>query len=373
MNDVADIPLNRLYRVQQVALMRLMLYVTGRVHEITGEFSGAARAIVLSEARTDGTLDSMGAYRAQVEISKAWGDALQALTTLMLHGMREGASLPFGVQAAYHEKLIVPAVETAQKVSEGVVDGVFESQLQILLDAAMHMTGPDGLQFSARIWKMDREAREGMNTAIMSAVSDKKSAWQLAKDLEKYLGAGSDCPKWTRARLNGLTATDKASGNMTGLLSGEDCGGKGVSYNALRLARTEIQHAHHMANDARMAAMPWIEQEKIVLSKSHPEPDECDDVVNGGEKNDGVYPVGTIQLPLHPQCFCGKEAVQDLEAFGDKLGEWVKTGEGFPAMDKYASSLEGDMGSSLMNNPIAMSFGVWAFDKFEEISARMLK
>jgi len=369
--DVTAIPLSKLYQFQQYALMRLMLFITGRVHEITGEFSKQAKAIVLAEANKDGKLDASGAYRAQVEIAKVWGDALKDLTTLISRGMREGASMPFGVQAAYHQELIVPAV--TQDVKEAVVDGVFETTLEILIDAAMRTTGPDGMQYSSRIWKLDRESREGINTAIMSAVTDKKSAWQLAKDISQYVGAGQDCPKWTYARLNVVTPADKAKGDMTGLLSGEDCGGTGVSYNALRLARTEIQRTHHLANDNRMAAMPWIDQERIVLSGSHPEEDICDEVVNGGENGDGVYPKGTIVLPLHPHCFCDKRAVQDLDAFGDKLSDWVRTGEGFPEMDTYSASLGADFGSSLLNSPVAKAFGVWAFDQFEEISARMKK
>lgn len=369
-NNVRSIPLNNLYAWQQVALMRLMLYVTGRVHEVIGDFSNSARATILSGAREDGTLDASAAYRIQVDISTSWGDTFRSLQILIDKALREGAALPFGVQAAYHDKLIVPAM--SEKLSEArASDGVFDAQLQWLIDAAMRLAGPDGLQFSSRLWRLDRDTREGMSAAIMQAVIDKKSAWQLAKDMEQYLGAGKDCPKWTYARLNVVSSVSKSKGDLSGLLSGDDCPGKGVSYNALRLARTEIQRTHHFANDNRMAAMPWIEQERIVLSGSHPKPDICDDVTNGGENGDGIYPKGTIVLPLHPHCFCDKRAVQDLNAFGDRLADWVRTGHGFPAMNQYAASLGADLGNSLLDNPVAQAFGVWCFDKFDEISARM--
>ncbi|HAE59363.1 MAG TPA: hypothetical protein DCG54_07615 [Anaerolineae bacterium] len=370
MEKVTSIPLNNLYAWQQVGLMRLMMYLTGRVHEIIGDFSNSARVLILANAGEDGSMDTAAAYRTQVEISKAWGDTFTSLETLIGLGLREGASLPFGVQAAYHEKLIVPALKT--RLSEATVaEGVFDAQLRWIIDAAMRLAGPDGLQFSSRLWRLDRDTREGMSTAIMQAVVDKKSAWQLAKDLEQFLGAGKDCPKWTYTRLNVVSSIDKAKGDLSGLLSGDDCAGKGVSYNALRLARTEIQRTHHLANDNRMAAMPWIEQERIVLSGSHPKPDICDDVVHGGENSDGVYPKGTIILPLHPHCFCDKRAVQDLNSFGDQLAGWVRSGQGFPGMDQYAASLGSDLGNSLLESPIAQAFGVWCFDKFDEISARM--
>ena len=374
-DNVQSIPMNNLYAWQQVALMRLMLFVTGRVHQIVGEFNASARDVILAAAGADGQLTSAGAYQVQVVVLRSWGDTLKRLTGLIQAGQREGASLPFGVQAAYHEKLVVPAFK-APPLREAVVDGVFENQLQMILDAAALSFGPDGLQFSSRIWRMDRDTREGINSTIMQDLADKKSAWQLAKDLESFLGAGKDCPRWTYARLNSVASVDKAKGDLSGLLSndpvtGSGCGGKGVSYNALRLARTEIQRAHHDANDNRMAAMPWIEQERIVLSGSHPEHDICDDVVAGGEDGKGIYPKGTIKLPLHPHCFCDKRAVQDLEAFGNQLAGWVQTGQGFAAMDQYAASLGADVKKSLLNDPVARAFGVWAFDHFEELAARM--
>jgi len=46
-----------------------------------------------------------------------------------------------------------------------------------------------------------------------------------------------------------------------------------VAYNALRMARNEIQAIHHIASDHVMAAQPWIEKEQIVLSPAHPTPD----------------------------------------------------------------------------------------------------
>lgn len=368
--NVQSIPLGNLYAWQQVALMRLMLYVTGRVHELIGEFNKSARSVILAAGSGDEALDTVAAYRIQSEITRAWGDTVSDLAALIEKGAREGASIPFGVQAAYHDRLIAPALKEKDSLTESAApDGVFEAQLQWVIDAAMRQVGPDGLQFSSRIWRLDRDARDGMNAAIMQAVVDKKSAWQLAKDLERYLGPGKNCPQWTYARLNTVSSADKAKGDLKGLLTGDDCPGKGVSYNALRLARTEIQRTHHAANDNRMAAMPWIEKEKIVLSNNHPKPDICDDVVFGGENGDGVYPKGTIILPLHPHCFCDKRAVQDLNAFGDQLSEWVRTGQGFPAMDQYAASLGPDLGKTLSENLIAKAFGVWCFDRLDDILA----
>ena len=191
-------------------------------------------------------------------------------------------------------------------------------------------------------------------------MSDRKSAWQLARDIEQFLGAGADCPRWTKERLRYLTKADIASGNRLGLVSGDDCSGQGVSYNALRLARTEIQAILNDATTRNFKQMPWIEQEKINLSPAHAVQDKCDDVAGGGEDGNGEYPVGEITLPLHPHCLCYKTAVlEDQDAFVKRLGGWVRGGESWPEMDTYHNTLRGEMWTDLRDSSIGVTLAHW--------------
>jgi len=243
---------------------------------------------------------------------------------------------------------------------------VFERTLQTLLDvAAEHLYG-DGVNLSGRIWKWDRESREGINRVLMDGIANQKSAWDIAKGLEQYLGANQDCPRWTSTRLYQRTKSEIAAGDTGGLLSGKNCDGRGVSYNALRLARTEIQKAHALATDRMMAAQPWVEKEKVHLSAAHPETDICDDVVGGGEKGEGVYEVGTIELPLHPNCLCYKTAVlMDEKDFTSGLNGWLKGTSSWPELDSYAELIGGDVTQSIL--PEAVTLAVWLFgDNLEE-------
>lgn len=133
-----------------------------------------------------------------------------------------------------------------------------------------------------------------------------------------------------------------------------------MSYKALRLARTEIQKIHALATDRMMAMQPWVEAEKVNLSAAHPERDECDDVVEGGEKGDGVYPVGTIELPLHPNCLCYKTAVlMDQKQFTNDLRAWMRGERPWAEMDAYAADLGVDLNTSLL--PAALTLAVWLF------------
>lgn len=72
----------------------------------------------------------------------------------------------------------------------------------------------------------------------------------------------------------------------------------GVSYAAMRLARTEINNAFHTAAIVAAQDKPWIEGMEWRLSGSHPKPDICDLLAGN------VYPVGSVPPKPHPQCFC---------------------------------------------------------------------
>lgn len=71
----------------------------------------------------------------------------------------------------------------------------------------------------------------------------------------------------------------------------------GVSYAAMRLARTEINNAFHTENITRQEDKPWTTGMTWHLSGSHPTPDDCDDLVGFHEK-------GSVPGKPHPQCFC---------------------------------------------------------------------
>ena len=366
-DQLDKIALGRMYQASYKALIRLQLFFTGRTHELILDFSEKAQALILKKAGKDQVLDGTSGYNVQTEMLKMWGDTFTQWQEELQAVRREAASIPFGVLAVMHERLVIPALnESHPQISQmsqieeaRSVGGVFERQLQMLLDiAAEHLYG-DGLNLSARIWKWDRESRDGINQVLMDGIANQKSAWDIANNLEQYLGANEDCPRWTSTRLYGRTKTQIAAGDATGLVS-RPCDGRGVSYNALRLARTEIQKAHALVTDRIMAAQPWVEKEKIHLSAAHPETDICDDVVGGGEKGEGVYDVGTIELPLHPNCLCYKTAVlMDEKDFTSQMNGWLNGTSTWPEMDEYEAAIGGQLSASILPN--AVNLAVWLF------------
>src|SRR3990170_4493352 len=368
-DQLDKVALGRMYQASYKALIRLQLFFTGRTHELLLDFGETAQALILKKAGKEQVLDGTSGYSVQTEMLKMWGDLFKEWQDELQAVRREAASIPFGVLAVFHERMVIPVVASSslaetrsaqRELSEArSIGGVFERQLQMLLDiAAEHLYG-DGMNLSARIWKWDRESRDGINQVLMDGIANQRSAWDIAKNLEQYLGANEDCPRWTSTRLYGRTKIQIAAGDTTGLVS-RPCDGRGVSYNALRLARTEIQKVHALATDRIMAAQPWVEKEKCNLSAAHPETDICDDVVQGGEKGEGVYEVGTIEYPLHPNCLCYKTAVlMDEKDFTSDLNSWLRGTSTWPEMDSYAELIGGDVSQSILPN--AVNLAVWLF------------
>jgi len=360
-DQLDKIALGRMYQASFKAAVRLHLYFTGRTHEMILDFSQKAQALILKKAGKEQVLDGTSGYVVQTALLSMWGELFNDWQEQFERVRREAASIPFGVLAVMHERMIIPAAERQAKVEEArSSDGVFDPQLRILLDAAAEHLYGDSLNLSARIWKWDRESREGINQVLMDGIGNNRSAWDIAQNLEQYLGANQDCPRWTSTRLYGRTKSQIAGGDTTGLLSGNNCDGRGVSYNALRLARTEIQKVHALATDRIMAAQPWVEKEKVHLSAAHPGTDICDDVVHGGEKGVGVYEVGMIELPLHPNCLCYKTAVlMDEKEFTSSLRGWLRGTSTWSEMDSYAELIGGDVNTSIL--PEAVNLAVWLF------------
>jgi hypothetical protein len=384
------VPVGRMMQASQKALIRTHLYFTGRTHELMLEYRDKAQSIILRGGGKDQMLDGSSGFGVQSDLLRVWGDTWTQWQSEFQQVRREAGLIAFGVAAVEHERLVIGKLGNGKLVegiasqerlamtegiasqerlamTEAVTDGgVFSPQLRMLLDIAAEYLYGDSMNLSGRIWKLDRESRDGINQVLMNGISSGDSAWNIAKKLEEFLGAGADCPRWTSTRLYGRSKSDIAAGDPTGLLSGDACAGQGVSYNALRLARTEIQKMHALATDRVLAAQPWVKSEQFHLSAAHPESDECDDAAKGGDNNDGVYPVGTIEIPLHPNCLCYKTAVQMPEKdFTSKLSGWVNGSGDWKEMDDYAQFIGGNVSADIM--PAAINLAVWLFsDKLEE-------
>lgn len=326
-----DVALGELAGLQHVAMARLHLKFTADTHALLGELLEQVRAKLLTYVvDEEGHLNPLATGPLMDFTASAWREMFKKFQGRFEAAREQAALISFAALARYHRHFMGLMAEKAEAAPPGQVGVVavpfYRPQLQEVLDAAAGRVYGDGFKLSQRIWNLDQRGLKGLQGIIMETIASGDSAWNAAQRLESYLGANQECPRWTRTRLYKLTKTDIAAGDRTGLVSGSPCASKGVAYNALRLARNEIQIVHAGATDAIFGRMPWVEQEQVVLSPSHPPiACVCEEVAAGGEKGGGVYPKGTIALPLHVQCFPPDQIVSTDE--GGKAIEKVQIGD----------------------------------------------
>lgn len=147
-------------------------------------------------------------------------------------------------------------------------------------DPAHRFVWPDGYTLSNRIWRTSVETRRKIDALLAEGLAEGKGSLELSEELERFLQPG-----------RGLRRTNKPYGRY----------GSNASYDAMRLARTEITAAHSRAGFMSAQLNPFVQSYDVVLSGSHPKFDICDVVAAGGP-----YPMDDTEHlpPLHPHCLC---------------------------------------------------------------------
>src|SRR3972149_4619644 len=102
-----------MYQASYKAVIRLQLFFTGRTHELILEFGDKAQALILKRAGKDQVLDGMSGYIEQTEMLKMWGDVFSQWQEDLQAVRGEAASIPFGVLAVMHERLVIPVVASS--------------------------------------------------------------------------------------------------------------------------------------------------------------------------------------------------------------------------------------------------------------------
>ena len=157
---------------------------------------------------------------------------------------------------------------------------------------------PQGYRLSDRIWRTTGNTRRQIDLLLADGVANGRSATAMAHDLEPFLLPGRQLVRTTRPY------------------------GRDASFDAMRLARTEISRAAMQAQSMAAQVNPFVSAYNVVLSTSHPERDICDDVAA-----DGPYRKDNLSRlpPLHPHCLCYTEWVvrDDADAIIGELRDEI--------------------------------------------------
>ena len=167
---------------------------------------------------------------------------------------------------------------------------------------------------SRALWLNTAETQHDVQSVIAQGIIQNKSAFDIAKDLEKYVNP--DARKdWEWSKV--YPGTKKV-----------------VDYNAQRLARTMVSHAYQQAFVRTTQKNPFVTKYKWEASNSGRVCEIC-------EERDGKL-FDKDDLPLdHPNGMCTFTAVMDnLDTIGERLGDWA-AGKSDPELDKWAEDLYG--------------------------------
>lgn len=138
---------------------------------------------------------------------------------------------------------------------------------------------PRGYTLSDRIWRTAGVTRRKLDLFLEERIAQGQGALDMARDLETFL-----LPNRKLKRTGAPYGTD-------------------ASYDAMRLARTEITRAAAQASELAAEMNPFVKAMSVVLSPSHPKYDICDEAAAASP-----FPVGEIpdqyRIPLHPHCLC---------------------------------------------------------------------
>lgn len=171
---------------------------------------------------------------------------------------------------------------------------------------------PRGYTLSDRIWQTSAEVRRKIDLILTNGIRNNLSALEISRQLEFALLPGRVGKRTTKPY------------------------GTNASFDALRLARTEITQAHSSASLAASKANPFVSGMDWALSARHPRADICDSIATigmSGERLKEPYDIeGDVPTPpgsSHPQCICnmrpfvGRDARvvnQDLNAMRARGG-----------------------------------------------------
>lgn len=167
----------------------------------------------------------------------------------------------------------------AARVASEQILKVFKPNPLAQYEAPHTWVDPTGYTLSDRVWRMAGNTRRKLDMFLEERIAQGDGALRMSKDLEAFLQPGRQLRRTTAPY------------------------GTDASYDAMRLARTEIARAAARANEVSAAMNPFVAGVEVVLSPQHPCCDICDEAAESGP-----WPIDEIpdkfRIPMHPHCMC---------------------------------------------------------------------
>lgn len=249
------------------------------------------------------------------------------------------------LQKTYLENLKKQVLDELDKASgdlQDMIEGNMKSVAESVLDSTLDFTKKVGLSIeglyshvpdeivksvasgqlyegdwtlSKAIWKDHMKTQYNINTVVAKGIAENKSAYDIAKDLEKYVDPSAEKP-WDWSKV------------YPGV-------GRKIDYNAQRLARTMVSHAYQQAFVRSTQKNPFVTKYKWDASNSARTCPIC------AERDGQLYDKNDLPLD-HPNGMCTFEAVipDSMEDIADRIADWAY-GADDPELDTWAEDLTG--------------------------------
>ena len=172
----------------------------------------------------------------------------------------------------------------------------------------------EGWTLSKAIWGHTQKTIHDIDKVVAAGVAANKSAYEVAKDLEKYVNPSAK-KEWDWSKVYPGTS-------------------KKVDYNVQRLARTMVSHAYQQSLLATTKYNPFVTGYRWRSAHTHRTCELCN------ERDGQVY--SAKDLPLdHPNGMCTfiAELSDSMSDIADRIGDWA-TGSKDPALDQWYASMK---------------------------------
>ncbi len=179
------------------------------------------------------------------------------------------------------------------------------------------------LRVSDRIWKHSQDARDATRDIIQVGIAQGRDAVKVARDLEQYVRSG----KKTLSQ-DYLNMMDRMGTRVP----------KDLSYESLRLVRSEYTKAFTEGVYSRGRINPSYTGVRWMLSGAHPIHDICDEFAEADlyDMGPGVYPKGEEPVNPHPNCLCYVVSnLKDTDEFVADLIKWRDDPSSTPYLEEW--------------------------------------
>lgn len=174
-----------------------------------------------------------------------------------------------------------------------------------------------GWTLSKAIWGESQKHAHDIDKIVAAGVAANKSAYEIAKDLEKYVNPSAK-KEWNWSKVYPGTS-------------------KKVDYNAQRLARTMVSHAYQQSLLASTKFNPFVKGYRWRSAHTHRTCEICN------ERDGQLYSADDLPLD-HPNGMCTfiAELTGNMNSVADRLGDWANGAED-SALDSWMSSMGGSV------------------------------